>query len=571
MPSTRSTLHWVQDDGINIRSIREQDPPDHRRVHGNGNGTKDSPRTKTSGKKKLAEKAGSKLACAIKALQCSPRVDREGGDKYTGGPLSEDRQSLRGGEERRSTRDRYLLHKQERSPDFVADFANFESMEYDQEQQQQAPALVSVSTTLELEKVLANLDNSSIQHSNTHGFADAEGATPHTQTQPRSVDSDDELEIYADSTCTLDTANDINENENENDNDNDNHENQNDVDYDCDSDSEHHQRGAIEASASSRSPPGSPSQLHKTIENEFGRYSTDSNDTPVTCNKSLVVLPTPPSPHGNGGDGEFLGNSNGSLSGSGTAHAGDPNGLFGKPPKTILHRSLSLGDALSPTEDDDGSPIRWHRPSGGVEEHKDDVANHPGRPSARQQQIELLQLPVMEEGPRQGLPAGFVGESGPGGQGSGLHTNAPAHHGLAATRIRDENDDVSALTSSTVSSFVFSRVSQQSETTWSLLRQQHRPAGRDAPEAVRRGFFWKTRPCVTVKSYRFQQPRPRHQPTQLVQVGAATAAAAASSLRGRQPPLSPSTPALHPDVLRKMTVGSQPFPVAATNRVVNQA
>lgn len=81
-------------------------------------------------------------------------------------------------------------------------------------------------------------------------------------------------------------------------------------------------------------PPTPRSKQKPLIQTEFSYFSNDSNDTPITCNKSLVSTP----------NNEHL-----YLRRKDEKDDGDDNEIFCKPPKELLHRSLSLGDAISPT------------------------------------------------------------------------------------------------------------------------------------------------------------------------------------------------------------------------------
>jgi len=246
------------------------------------------------------------------------------------------------------------------------------------------------------------------------------------------------------------------------------------------------------------SPPRSNQKL--LTQTELNYFSNNSNDTPVTCNKSLAMTP----------NNEHL-----YLSRKDEKNDGDDNDTFGKPPKELLHHSLSLGDAISPAEH--------------IFDHDNGATKH------RHSRIEDLNLPVLDRGKgvldssaKDGNSVRKIGQINKFQYSSSLFSEQSdvGSTGTGTQSLRSTlQDDVSPM-SSTISSFVFSSdgghntTFETSQTTDNLEsissalfrktyqreykgRQMQRRANhlvvnsKHTPPA----FFWKTHPRFTIKSY----------------------------------------------------------------------
>jgi hypothetical protein len=507
-----------------------------------------SPTTRTGKRNAGRIKRGSdKFVAAIKSLQCSPRVvdDTGGYGKLKGGKTK----SSSSNQTSNDSNDNASQSSNTDSNFFVANFDDLESMQDDK------PNVVgkgSVSSNLELEKVLERLDS----------------LNPGS-TGPQHNPAVDDLEIFT--SGTDDTA----ENVGSTNKHGEAKEEQHDDDIE-----DLRQLSGLSSSRTEESSfwrgngaptlatpipgcghvvgfPSTPTQK-PLILNEFSPYSNDSNDTPVTCNKSLILTPNNERRHSGQNQEQ---------------DCGDEIDLYSKPPKEILHRSLSLGDSLSPTGDD--SPCRPDRSvdvsqprNTGAKQRKNtlramptadctddgDNLNHDchrttGHPSQRQ--MEMLTLPVMNGRSRSSLeenvlrrvkqievrhilPSFFSNTNNSFGFGtaksnqSSLSNSSPATQQVLtneANEISTPQDEGSAV-SSAVSSFVFSTdnghnlegtanqavmnpqttssayfwKAHPSERTQQIVNHAVLTSGHTSP-----AFFWKTHPRVTIKSYHFQQ------------------------------------------------------------------
>mmetsp|Transcript_13717 Transcript_13717/g.32130 ORF Transcript_13717/g.32130 Transcript_13717/m.32130 type:complete len:542 (+) Transcript_13717:136-1761(+) len=241
---------------------------------------------------RFIRKGGNKFVAAIKSLQCSPRVDKSDYCKLEqmGKPSTNNQQ-----QHHRFQR-RQLSDEQ---PAFFADFENFEPMRGD---------LPSVSKKLELNRVLEKIDN-----------FDGKIIIP--------ADSEDsnELEIF---TCDTDDTMENDESLRKS------TEKDDDDDIEC-----LRTTSGLKLDSTvtfTKAGVWTPSQEKPLIENEFSQFSIDSNDTPVTCNKSIILTPKHEGFNHSRNDEQQSGNDD----------------FDWKPPKELLHRSLSLGDSLSPTDED---------------------------------------------------------------------------------------------------------------------------------------------------------------------------------------------------------------------------
>ncbi len=259
-----------------------------------------------------------------------------------------------------------------------------------------------------------------------------------------------------------------------------------------------------------KSPTGS------LIQNQLSLYSNESNDTPLTCNRSLVSTPK------NERTEE-------------TAETSAENDLYAKPPKELFHHSLSLGDSLTPTDDNSPGQMNSKDASRG-EDLRNRITSNSGK-SHRPPRDELnaLNLPIMDSTRRRRIET------------PGLNHNqdtknvlrrvqqfeqvvSPSsvkqQHSVTTKRTTPSpspppEDDESPI-SSTVSSFVYStvnleppkashRISASPRFFWKTHPkpvQEEEKVSPDplpkSPEIFSPAFFWKTHPRVTTKSYNFQ-------------------------------------------------------------------
>ncbi len=452
-------------------------------------------------KKNLLKKGGHKFVAAIKSLQCSPRVEGE-----TYGKL----------ESRKSDKKKNLLPppidptQQSHSKPvlFIANFDDFESTN----QNHYAMETGSVSKSLELEKVLVRLDSRDLESNhNDHS----------------GVGVDDSLEIFTNNTNETDESN-----PNEQDK-------KSDVIQDLwnvsdpplqmeDNDEQPAAPTEVSASAFPLSEWETPPSPEPFLQNALRQHSQDSNDTPRTCNKSLILTPKHQARLSFGtdnaeNDDSYPNNNN-----------NNKEDLFGKPPKELFHHSLSLGDSLSPTEDN--SPCRSSGTSSEESQtkiHKKDENRH-YLPQQQHQQLDMLNLPAMKS-------------RRPQHRNSIEKNLTPTEKTPATTPNRSNNDSGSkspqsdgSPISSTVSSFVFSTADGNPQKPKSQARrrvvspestspgffwkthpkedpkQQQTPHSSSSSSSSTQhvhilspsspAFFWKTHPRVTIKSYHFQQP-----------------------------------------------------------------
>jgi hypothetical protein len=206
----------------------------------------------------------------------------------------------------------------------------------------------------------------------------------------------------------------------------------------------------------------------------------NSSDTPTTCNRSTLTPSATPRE---------------SIRVQGRENFVDQG--YESPLRRILHRSLSLGDALSPGEDD--SPSRLQSPETDQDHFHPPCSND----ATETTPVVLLQLPHFEN---KSSNAVLVQETLEIAQRHHRVDNEGAPQGCNTAA----NDDNSF---STVSSFTVTSNGQQPKSQ----KEEMQPRSRNCKNAGRhtgttttlRPFFWKTHPGVTFKSYHFQQPKVR--------------------------------------------------------------
>ena len=517
-----------------------------------GDREKDKDKRSNNNTNKLIKKGGSKIVAAIKSLQCSPRVDASDYGKLKEKKKnkgSSNNNNNGNNNESIATDVRHNLSQQPQESTtskqeeliFVANFDNFANFESVQDQ---LPVVEkdSVSNHSELEDVLENIDASDILQIFTTNTNDTEDTIDNNDESRRK--NGQKNEKYAAAAATDD------------DDDDDNqiiHDlrntisglSQNETDFMAKTYSSAEVSGCnvnVKADGStptSRSSSPSSSKPKRMIQNEFSQYSNDSNDTPVTCNKSLILTPK-----NNNDNNERLhyGRKEEQQQNSGD----DDNDFWCLPPKEVLHTSLSLGDAISPTEGDN-SPC----PPDQDQSRRNKVSAEPsyGKASKKskemstidpqQHTIETLKLPVMN-GTRGGTSESILRrvQQFEKQQAGGIsYISKYATEGISTAP--QEGDDVSAVSSSYVSSFVFSTSENShnldgkaihhhavvnSDPTspshfWKTQLREHEKRGmRQQQKAVNNhyavinseqptspAFFWKTHPRVTIRSYHFQQ------------------------------------------------------------------
>ena len=445
----------------------------------------------------LLKKSSHKFVSAIKSLQCSPRVE---GDY---GKLEEKKKTNENNNENNnSSMLPQRVQEQQRDPQsvFIANFDEFQS-----KNDSSSPLIEtgSVSKNLDLEKVLVRLDS--------------------IDTGNNSVTVHEALEIFTNGTDETNDTNDGNENENDR---------KSDVIQDLWNLSGLEQRQIDPTQVSSSAfplsewdEPKSPKQA--PIQHEFSQYSNDSNDTPVTCNKSLILTP-------NNNNNERL------CLRTDQAVTSSSDDFYAKPPKELFHRSLSLGDSLSPTEDDSPcSPdMTVGESSPGEASPKNKATNDSGYNTHRpnrppQRKPDALKLPIMDTRRRRRT---LTPESRSKDNNKNVlrrveqfekgFTASPAtQQNPKSTRTLPSQERDSPV-SSTVSSFVFSTDENGPESSRANRRMaspsffwkthpktpeeketRQQPPNVVSPEPILPAFFWKTHPRVTIKSYHFQQRR----------------------------------------------------------------
>jgi hypothetical protein len=237
-----------------------------------------------------------------------------------------------------------------------------------------------------------------------------------------------------------------------------------------------------------------------------------SNDTPTTCNRSLLTPTTNPQQKQHHISATSQDDHNNSTT-------------DGRPPKHILHRSLSLGDALSPA-DDDSPPVERPRRQEDPKRtsatlYFSDDCFGPSSSSAEDDELKrYLQVPTMEELSSRGslVPVNEDTTVEHGSLSNILLQSAPVTTKVYTERTNPPpppplKDDDSF---STVSSFTIGPNIHQRKNQAVQEKQLPRPT---APP-----FFWKTHPSVTVKINAVQQrqqlkPRMRRVVPNLKRVG----------------------------------------------------
>jgi len=494
---------------------------------------------------RLVKRSSNKFVAAIKSLQCSPRVDasdysalEETKNKCSSSSSSNINQPSSQTNSINSRHNQYHQQQQQighQQKDLFANFANFESIK----NELPIDDKVSILKNLELEKVLEKLDNMD------------PNSMPRRSVIPN-------FEIY--SNDTEDTEDSIDNDEcvrenGENKEECDDIEDLRDVSglklgYSA------HVSGCSEANGLAVTSSSKPKLL---IQNEFSQFSNDSNDTPVTCNKSVILTPN---------------NDRLQYSRNEEQYSGDSIEFYCKPSKEILHRSLSLGDSLSPTEDDSPcrSDLRILISEASRDEalsstnmlkrmstiHCNDDEDNLDHDCHFQQHLEMLKFPVMNV--NRGMSGSssteenvlckvkqiemqqaatsffsyknaYIGHTDTYSESSGVN-KSPVTGKIVSNEkktISVLRDDASAV-SSIVSSFVFSsdnehklecKVNQavvNSETAspaffWKIHPHEHNQGGMQQKrnhavvnsEPTVPAFFWKTHPRVTIKSYHFQK------------------------------------------------------------------
>ena len=488
---------------------------------------------------KLIKKGGSKIVAAIKSLQCSPRVDASDYGKLkekkkNKGSSNKNNNGNGSNNELIATDVRHNLSQQPQQevPVFVADFDNFANFESVQDQR---PVVEkdSVSNHSELENVLENIDASDILQIFTTDTNDTEDTTDNNDESRRKngqkneeydAAADDDNQIIHDLRNTISGLS------------------QNETDFMGKTYSSAEVSGcnvnvkADGSTPSSRSSSPSSLKPKRLIQNEFSQYSNDSNDTPLTCNKSLILTPK------NNNERLHYGRKEEEQEDSGD----NDNEFWCLPPKEVFHTSLSLGDAISPTEGDN-SPCRPDQD----QSRSDEVSAEPryGEASKKskdmstigpqQHTIEALKLPVMN-GRRGGTSESIlhmVQQFEKQQAGGTSYISKYATEGISTAP--QEGDDASAVSSSYVSSFVFSASDHShnldgkanhhdavvnSDPTspsyfWKTQLREHEKRGMqqqqksvnnhyaviNSEQPTSPAFFWKTHPRVTIRSYHFQQ------------------------------------------------------------------
>jgi len=439
-----------------------------------------------------------KFKAAIKSLQCSPRVEGDSHGKQKG---KHNNHKKNNNMLPPTSMTIEPLNDIPQQPVFIANFDEFETMN----KIANAPVHVetgSVSSALELEKVLNRLDSRDASKNDI-------------------ILNHDNLEIFTNNTNDTD---DTHDNNNNNNNDEDK---KSDViqdlwnvsdpplQFDDQNEQDHVNPTQINANAFPLSEWESPPSPKPLIHKEHSHYSQDSNDTPRTCNKSLILTPKNqerPSIESSSENNEDL---------------------FGKPPKELFHRSLSLGDSLSPTEDD--SPCRSSGNSSGE--------SHPSLQQQQQtqqykyQSLDTLNLPAMNARRHSSDKNKNLMVQNTEKTNSRRHSSdkknlmvQPMENDKPTTPDRSNSNSPQSEgspLSSTISSFVFStadgnqakqqhrrRVVSPEATSPGFFWKTH-PKGDDQrqPPAPQRSkpeiptspsFFWKTHPRITIKSYHYQ-------------------------------------------------------------------
>jgi hypothetical protein len=530
---------------------------------------------------KLIKKGSSKIVAAIKSLQCSPRVDasdygklketkKNKGSSSNNNNNDNDNNILQSSNHHLEdcssksikTDGRHNLYQQPQQssheePVFVANFDNFANFELMQDQLLVFEKGYVVSNNLELENILVNIDANDTLQIFTTDTNDTEDTIDINDENIITENGQKNEEYDADDNQIIDdlrnTISGLSQNET--------------VTAKIYSSAEVSGRNEADGStptSTSSSSSSSSSKPKRLIQNEFSQFSNDSNDTPVTCNKSLILTPNNKERLRYGRKEEQQDSGD------------DDNDFWCRPPKEVLHTSLSLGDAISPTEND--SPFRPDQdqssdevsaePSyGEASKHKDmsiigrdgsgngDKLDHdyhrPTDHHSQQHKIETLKLPVMN-----GRRGGTLSLSSPkenvlrraqqfekqqAGGTSYISKYATekviSNEKKGMSTTPQEDDDASAVSSSYVSSFVFSTadnghnldcnanhhdVVANSDPNspaffWKTHPREHEERGMQQQKAVNHyavinseqpnspAFFWKTHPRVTIKSYRFQQ------------------------------------------------------------------
>ena len=484
-----SSGSWDQNDVLMLLRQDSSQPEDH-----NPNSSKKNPGLLKG-----------KFKAAIKSLQCSPRVEGDSHGKQKGKHNNHKKNNTMLPPVSTTTTTEPLNYSPQQQPVFIANFDEFETMN----QIANTPVHVetgSVSSALELEKVLDRLDSRDASKNDDI------------------ILNHDNLEIFTNNTNDTDDTYD---------NNNDDEDKKSDViqdlwnvsdpplQFDDQNEQDNLNPTQINASAFPLSEWESPPSPKPLIHKELSQYSQDSNDTPRTCNKSLILTPK---------NQERL-----SIESS----SENNEDLFGKPPKELFHRSLSLGDSLSPT-DDDSPPCRSSGNFSG-ESHPNTQQQQQQHQKYQYQSLDTLNLPAMDAKRHSTDKNKTLMVQHTEKMNSRRHSAdnknlmvQPMEENVATTRDRSNSNsnsnspqsDGSPL-SSTVSSFVFStadgnqakqqqrrRVVSPEATSPGFFWKTH-PKGDDqrqppAPQHSKPeiptspSFFWKTHPRVTIKSYHYQ-------------------------------------------------------------------
>ena len=452
-----------------------------------------SPRATTNQKRNggLLKKSGHKFVAAIKSLQCSPRVEGE----Y--GKLEEQKKKPNSKKHKNNEVPPHSSQEQNDNPQpiFIANFDGF------QQQEDKSPPVEtrSVSKNLELEKVLVRLDSMEFESN----------SVPATH--------NNDLEIFTNNTDETNDTIDTTENDRKS-----------DIVQDLwnlsgrPPQQPQHQIDATKVSSgafplSEWEEPTTPTR--SIIQQEFSHYSNDSNDTPLTCNKSLIMTPKNERPNI-------------------AAETNTEDDFYAKPPKELFHHSLALGDSLTPTEDD--SPSHNNSiaafPSETFQNKNKNNSSVSNRPP--QQRLEALNLPTIEP-TRSRVRTGTPNLSFMDRNQSILRRVQQFEKGFSARQANQPKQettnpspspslpqDENSPNSSTVSSFVFStdglessKANGRTSASPSFFWKTHpkttkekgtpppQPQSTMSPEPFSPAFFWKTHPRVTTKPYNFQQSK----------------------------------------------------------------
>lgn len=260
-------------------------------------------------------------------------------------------------------------------------------------------------------------------------------------------------------------------------------------------------------------PAGATEALSPIAKHRRGGDDTEreeSSDTPTTCNRSIAtpnVTPLDSIQNQYRCSGDERGNVDNYCK----------DGDHGKPPRGILHQSLSLGDALSPDDDDDDddSPTKT-RDAGAATlaelSNSDACSFHqPCSTETATTSHAFLQLPDMGETTGGALIHQEMKVENnecrmivrKRSNGPFVQSNTEQH------TVASDDTSFCTVSSFTVTSTAPQPTSMQSREKQQLISNHKKSRKAGTPKSIPHAFFWKTHPNVTFKSYHFQQPKPR--------------------------------------------------------------